>query len=143
MPLKEVLLRSLSFHVLLLLLMFSQMHERFREDIICLCIYISFITCTDMFLFIHNLYTAWTIHLKCYIIPSIIHNTPFTCLNFHLPRQLQSTMLPASPHSASLHMKIYPACNGSVIIVDYTSIPYFRSVYKKSCTDRKKHITDI
>lgn len=23
--------------------------------------------------------------------------------------------------SASLHMKIYPACNGSVIIVDYTS----------------------
>ena len=30
-------------------------------------------------------------------------------------------MLPASPHSASLHMKIYPACNGSVIIVDYTS----------------------
>lgn len=42
-------------------------------------------------------------------------------LNSHLPRQLQSTMLPASPHSASLHMKIYPACNGSVIIVDYTS----------------------
>ncbi len=37
-----------------------------------------------------------------------------------MPRQLQSTMLPASPHSASLHMKIYPACNGSVIIVDYT-----------------------
>ena len=29
-------------------------------------------------------------------------------------------MLPASPHSASLHMKIYPACNGSVMIVDYT-----------------------
>ena len=26
----------------------------------------------------------------------------------------------ASPHSASLHMKIYPACNESVIIVDYT-----------------------
>ena len=58
----------------MLLLMFSQMHERFRENIICLCIYISFITCTNMFLFIHNLYTAWTIHLKCYIIPSIIHN---------------------------------------------------------------------
>ena len=37
-----------------------------------------------------------------------------------MPRQLQSTMLPASPHSASLHMKIYPACNGSVMIVDYT-----------------------
>ena len=33
---------------------------------------------------------------------------------------LQSTMLPASPHSASLHVKNYPACNGSVIIVDYT-----------------------
>ena len=29
-------------------------------------------------------------------------------------------MLPASPHSASLHMKNYLACNGSVIIVDYT-----------------------
>ena len=47
---------------------------------------------------------------------SLIH------IYFHLPRQLQSTMPPASPHSASLHMKIYPACNGSVIIVDYTSI---------------------
>ena len=47
------------------------------------------------------------------------------CGNFAImPRQLQSTMLPASPHSASLHMKIYPACNGSVIIVDYTS--FFR-----------------
>ena len=45
-------------------------------------------------------------------------------LNFHLPRQLQSTMLPASPHSASLHMKIYPACKGSVIIVDYTSTSF-------------------
>ena len=38
----------------------------------------------------------------------------------NMPRQLQSTMLPASPHSVSLHMKNYPACNGSVIIVDYT-----------------------
>ena len=38
----------------------------------------------------------------------------------NMPRQLQSIMLPASPHSASLHMKNYPACNGSVIIVDYT-----------------------
>ena len=38
----------------------------------------------------------------------------------NMPRQPQSTMLPASPHSASLHMKNYPACNGSVIIVDYT-----------------------
>ena len=45
-------------------------------------------------------------------------------LNSHLPRQLQSTMLPASPHSASLHMKIYPARNGSVIIVDYTSTSF-------------------
>ena len=60
---------------------------------------------------------------------------PFTCLNFHLPRQLQSTMLPASPHSASLHMKIYPACNGSVIIVDYTST----SMYWKLCKTLKAH----
>ena len=56
-------------------------------------------------------------------------------LNFHLPRQLQSTMLPASPHSASLHMKIYPACNGSVIIVDYTST----SMYWKLCKTLKAH----
>lgn len=37
-----------------------------------------------------------------------------------LPRRLQSTMLPASRHAVSLHMKINPVCKAAVIIVSYT-----------------------
>lgn len=37
-----------------------------------------------------------------------------------LPSIDNLVVLAAVPHSASLHMKIYPACKGVVIIVDYT-----------------------